>query len=239
MGVYGRIYVIMKHTFDNRLQIPYWCRDWPGIRSILYPDQLERWGWDWDSLYVRRLGGVEQPTDLWAEITLNPNSDYHFLLSFQFTQSMRDTVISLPSREHVPGTGKNTYSIPIQDFYPTLEMVGLHERYIVSVDNRVLELVKKVEEEDKKIISLTEMSDEEIRELAQIKEIILNSKALSPGFKLFPFQEAGVAAMLYIFGVADQMEPGKSDIRTRQQISRRTADSAQSEFDELVSELIT
>jgi len=133
---------------------------------------------------------------------------------------MRDTILSLPAREHVPATGKNTYRIPIQDFRPTLEVIDVHEQYDILIHVGVEDLAKNVKVEDEKIASLVELTSEDVQELVKVRNIIASSKAIKPTYKLYPFQEVGVAVMLLVYGVAERMEPGVSKIRMQKQLSR-------------------
>lgn len=213
--------------YDSRLNIKYYCKDWPGVRLILYPDQVEKWKWGYHDL----LGFNRETVQLYLNIDPDPTSPYHFILSFQFTQSMRDTILSLPTRTHISGTGKNTYQIPYYDLYPTMNVVSEHDQYIILVHNDIEGNYEKVVKEDDTIRDLATLTEEDIPELAHIRDIIDGSNALHPDFKLFKFQYAGVGAMLLIFGVLGELEVGKSRLRRVGNISRLSEPGNQDEFD--------
>lgn len=202
--------------YERRENIIYYDQKWPGCRLILDPEQVEKWarwragGWAFDYSH-------EEFSHLRCEIEEDPVSKYHFLLNFQHSQSMKETVDSLPSRIHVPRTGTNTFRVPLYDLMPTLDLLSAHTNYDVMVANIVYELYDKVVQEDELIKSLAEITDDDKKEIARIKEVYeksetINHEAITP----FKFQFAGIAMMLYIYGVAAQMKPGFIKAREKQ-----------------------
>ena len=225
--------------YDTRIDIRYYDKKYPGHRLILDPVQVERYGWTWKNIYDAPYSS-EFNMHLYCLIELDNSSDYHFLINFQHSQSMKETVNSLPSRIHVSGTGTNTFQIPIYDLMPTLELLATHDNYDIIVHNDVYKRYDMVVEEDTIIKSLADITTEDKEEIAKIRQVLQNSKILNPDYKPYNFQVAGIAMMLHIYGVADKLVPGVSNIRKLKAPSVLTSNDAIEDVDlaKLVEEYI-
>ena len=194
----------------------FWFKDWRGSREILYPDEVESGEWNYRSLFLS--SSKSHHKNLWLTIDPDPDSLYHFLVQFQWTKGMFETIMSLPTRDHVAKTGKNTYRIPIQDLYIDLEVICQHDRhhggpYMITISEAVEEAYRQVELEDKEVQSV---AHEGGSALDIVRELIKQSRAVEVGtdeFRLYRFQEAGIAAILSIFGVVDKLKPGTCKLR--------------------------
>lgn len=194
--------------FDGRIAIRYYCDDWPGAKDIIYPDQFEKYGWSWASFFERKYGDHVLPQ---LHLTIEPDLDNPFdmFIHFQYSKSMRDTILSLPSRTHVPQTGTNTYRVPVFDLDEILSILEVHENYVIIVNEAVEERAKIVAREVADIKSIADIPDDDKEKLAEIRRVIAESPSISNKYRFYTFQEAGIAAMLYIFGVYDKLVPGK------------------------------
>jgi len=97
-----------------------------------------------------------------------------------------------------------------------------------------------VVEEDTIIKSLADITTEDKEEIAKIRQVLQNSKILNPDYKPYNFQVAGIAMMLHIYGVADKLVPGVSNIRKLKAPSVLTSNDAIEDVDlaKLVEEYI-
>ena len=223
--------------YERRENIDYYDKKWPGCRLILDPNQIAGWqkwlggGWafDWPP--------HEENAHLRCELSEDPKSQYHFYLHFQYSQSMKETVDSLPSRIHVSGTGTNTFKIPLYDLQPVLELLATHDNYDVIIANKVFDLYENVIQEDELIKSLANITDEDKKEIAAFKQVyeqseIINHELIEP----FRFQYAGIAMMLHIYGVADKLVPGF--IKKRKQMIELSKLTSKKKEDDQLSLLI-
>jgi len=113
-----------------------------------------------------------------------------------------------------------------------MDVVSEHPQYIILVHNDIEFNYNKVVEEDNTIRDLATLTDKDAPSLVRIREIIDGSKAIHPDFKPYNFQYAGVGAMLLIFGVADLLEVGVSNLKTAGSISKLSIpEEEQMDFD--------